>query len=133
MPGYTDKPKKERFDQPKPNVEQILKATGKHDILLKLLKEAKLLNALKAGDKMTIFAPTDSAFSKIKTEDSIKDVLLKHVLQYSSSPPPNWRKMKTFKTLSNVKINADKVKQYMENKGIKAINGSTIFSIPIVL
>jgi len=110
----------------KPNAIEYLESTGKHKKLLNLLEKENLTNSLKSGTKMTIFAPTDNALSNVKIADK-KTFLLQHVLQYSQSPPPNYRKMKTYKTLSGEKVDSEKLIPQIE-KGMKTSSG-IVFSI----
>ena len=72
------------------------------------------MKILRNGDNLTVFAPTNDTFRRFErirkkwTKEEIKNILLGHVLQYSASPPPAYKKMKTFKTLASDgrKINA---------------------------
>lgn len=120
----TEKKKKVEKFTDKPNAIEYLESTGKHKKLLNLLEKEKLTNSLKSGTKMTIFAPTDNALSNVKIADK-KTFLLQHVLQYSQSPPPNYKKMKTYKTLSGEKVNSEKLIPQIE-KGVKTSSGLVV-------
>lgn len=120
---YGKKKKVEKFSD-KQDVIEFLESTGKHKKLLKMLERNNLINALKSGRKMTIFAPTDTSLAKAKISDQ-KTFLLQHILQYSQSPPPNFRKMKTYKTLSGEKVDSEKLIPQIEN-GIKTQSGLVV-------
>ena len=73
------------------NIVETAKAAGSFKTLLKAATEAGLVDALTATDKkLTVFAPTDSAFGKIPEKDlnalladkeKLKAVLLYHVVE----------------------------------------------------
>lgn len=127
MPGYSKK-RTETFAIKKselPSVVDVIQSSENHKTLAKLLKDAKLVNALKAADTITVFAPIDAAFKGISVpEDQLKQILLFHVLQYSSAPPPNVKSMKSFKTLhKSARLQASAVSSYIKSKPVKASNG----------
>ncbi|KAM5584074.1 fasciclin-like arabinogalactan protein 12 [Rosa sericea] len=88
------------------NVTKILEKSGGFDLFIRLLKttqvDGQLYSQLNNSDsKLTILAPTDSAFSKLKSgslnslSDSQKDQLLQfHLI-------PDFLTMSNFQTLSN--------------------------------
>lgn len=131
--GFYGKKKKKAVEKfvTKPNAIEHLKSTGKHNTLVKMLEKENLSNALSSGTKMTIFAPTDNALSKLSNVQDKKKLLLHHVLQYSQSPPPNWRNMKTYKTLAGEKVETNKLIPAIE-KGVKTTSG-TVVSINFVI
>lgn len=45
-----------------PTVLEVLKGTGQHTVLTRLLTQAELVDALHGGQELTVFAPTDAAF-----------------------------------------------------------------------
>ena len=143
MPGYFSiKPKpKPRHAKPKPKpkprkdlvptVGELINASGRHTVMVSLLKKAKLLNALHTSDNITVFAPTDEAFAKAPYPENLKNTLLKHVLQYSKAPPPKYQSMKSFSTLSGERIPASKVQRFMKNP-LRGSNG-VVFITSVVL
>ena len=90
-------------------------------------------DVLKASDKITVFAPTDKALKGAENMPvaDLKTILLGHVLQYSTSPPPNHKNMKSFKTLAGTRIDATNVRRFM-NKGIKTTNGTLYITDAII-
>ena len=125
MPGYEEKsPSKTKSKSRNlvPSVGELISASPEHTILASLLKKAKLLHALNTSDNITVFAPTDEAFSKISYPENLKKTLLRHVLQYSKAPPPNYKNMKSFSTLSGERIPASKVHKFMKNP-LRGSNG----------
>ena len=133
--GYGKKKKKmstEAFHS-KPSIVDVIKSSEQHTILHSLLKKTKLNDVLKASDKITVFAPTDKALKGAENMPvaDLKTILLGHVLQYSTSPPPNHKNMKSFKSLSGTRIDATKVRRFM-NKGIKTTNGTLYITDAII-
>lgn len=131
MPGYYAKPKKVS-DAPRlelQNVTAFIRNSPDHSKLYALLQKFKLVSALNAADNVTVFAPTNAAFTNI---DSVtKQKLLDHVLQYSKAPPPNYQKMKTLKSLAGNRHSTDTLLPLMKN-GQKCQNG-VVYSIANIL
>lgn len=72
-----------RADEPK-TIAEVVAGSKDHTILLSLVKEAGLVDALKEKGEWTVFAPTDAAFKKLD-EETLKKVkgdkeLLKKIL-----------------------------------------------------
>lgn len=111
----------------------VIAKSSSHKILYALIREARLVSAVRAADKITLFAPTDAAFRRHGSvpKGAMKALVLGHVLQYSKAPPPNHERMQTFKTLANTRIDAQTVRPYMRN-GIAARNG-VVFVTDVVL
>ncbi|MBY0458231.1 MAG: fasciclin domain-containing protein, partial [Gemmataceae bacterium] len=72
------------------NLAEIVAGSKDHTILLKLVKEAGLVDALTGKDDLTVFAPTDEAFKKVPEEtlkkvagdkELLKKVLTSHVVK----------------------------------------------------
>jgi uncharacterized surface protein with fasciclin (FAS1) repeats len=142
MPGYgTSNSKTEKFTGEKISIADVILSSPVHTILAKLLKKFKLINALKSSDKITVFAPTNDAFRNLKVSlsslstNEIKNILLTHVLQYSKSPPPNFKKMKTFKTLApdGRKLQASRVLPNMKVSNALKLSNGTLYVINKVL
>ena len=132
MPGYNPSPKKKESFTGELSIADIIESSPVHTLLAKYLKQFKLMKALRSSDKLTVFAPTNDAFRKISADlkklpkKEIKNILLSHVMQYSSSPPPGYKQMKTFKTLASDgrKLNATSVLPLMKkNNSLKMSNG----------
>lgn len=129
MPGYDEpKPTKTRTQPMLPSMIDVIATSKSHSLLYELIKKAGLVSAIKGADHLTFFAPTNPALRSIASlpKSSIKPTLLSHLLQYSSSPPPNHKDMKSFKSLSGSRIDASRVRKFMKS-GIKTRNG-IIFS-----
>lgn len=98
----------------------VLKVTSKIDIIkvlktdynefYKLLAKFKLVSMVSSADNLTVFALKDEILDSVSLT---KENLLDHILQYSRSPPQNYKKMKTFKTLSGNRVSATKYKKYI--------------------
>ena len=143
MPGYGS-PKKEKKKESftgEVTIADVIESSPVHTIMLKLLKQYRLLKALRSSDKLTVFAPTNDAFRKVLpslknlSKSEVKNILLGHVLQYSTSPPPAYKKMKSFKTLASDgrKLNASAVLGNMKkSKALKLSNG-TLYILDKVL
>ena len=133
--GYGKKKKKstEAFENLKPSIIDVIKSSEQHTILHTLLKMTKLNDVLRASDKITVFAPSDKALKGVEKMPvaDLKTIILGHVLQYSSSPPPNYKKMKSFKTLAGTRVDAEKVHRFME-KGFKTTNGTLYITDAII-
>lgn len=139
MPSYGNS-KKESFTG-EPTIADIILNSPVHTILAKLLKKHRLMKALRSSDKLTVFAPTNDAFrnaknvvSKLGTTE-VKNLLLGHVLQYSTSPPPSFKKMKTFQTLASDgrKLNAKAVLPSMKKQNALKLSNGTLYIINKVL
>jgi uncharacterized surface protein with fasciclin (FAS1) repeats len=143
MPAFygKSKSKTEKFTAEKISIADVILSSPVHTILAKLLKKVKLLKALKSSDKITVFAPTNDAFRNLKvslgslSKNEIKNILLSHVLQYSKSPPPNFKKMKTFKTLApdGRKLDASRVLPSMKVSNALKLSNGTLYVINKVL
>jgi uncharacterized surface protein with fasciclin (FAS1) repeats len=68
------------------NIVETAVAAGDFTTLVGLVKEAGLVDALSGDDKLTVFAPTDEAFSKVPAATlkklGSKPKLLRRVLKY---------------------------------------------------
>jgi uncharacterized surface protein with fasciclin (FAS1) repeats len=94
---------------------------GQFTILAKALEAAGLVDALKSGNKLTVFAPTDEAFNKLpegtienllkpENKEKLKAILLYHVVDAKLSAKKvtklNGRKLVTLQG-GLLEINAD--------------------------
>ena len=123
------------------NIAELIAYSPVHTKFTKLLKKYKMLSKLKKLSYITVFAPTNDAFRNIKdtltslSDTQIKGLLLSHILQYSKSPPPGFKKMKSFKTLSDItpKIDAKTIVPIMKKSNGLKVNNGTLYIINKVL
>lgn len=109
MPGYT-KAMSSLKTSSKPKISDVLKT--EYQLFYNLLLKYKLVKILERADNLTVFALTDEAL--LNQDILTKDYVLDHILQYSKSPPPNYRKMKTFKTLTSSTVSATAYKKFIK-------------------
>lgn len=96
----------------KQDIVETAVAAGKFDTLTALLKKAGLVKTLKSDGRFTVFAPTDTAFSKVpkatldalaKDTAKLRAVLLYHVAK-SKLPAAKVVKRDTIKTLNGRRV-----------------------------
>lgn len=88
----------------KKDIIEVAQSSGQFKILLQLLEKTDLTNAVKESKKITVFAPTDEAFSKL-SDETIEFLhnnpeVLKKVLLYHVSP----KKLKAKKVVKNYEL-----------------------------
>ncbi|KAF5744693.1 fasciclin and related adhesion glycoprotein [Tripterygium wilfordii] len=88
------------------NVTKILEKAGAFSVLIRLLKSTQMISQLNSqlndsNNEMTIFAPSDSGFSSLKTGtlNSLTDQQQVELLQFHMIP--NYLTMSQFQTVSN--------------------------------
>lgn len=121
MPGYFQE--NASVVKTKTNEKDIIKVLkADYTKFYKLLAKHKLVKMISTSDNLTVFALTDETLGSIMLS---KEKILDHILQYSRSPPPNYKKMKTFKTLTDNRVSATKYKKYIKkSREIITIQGN---------
>jgi len=118
----------------------IVKKTNQMDIVkvlktnyskfYNLLAKHKLVKMISSADNLTIFALSNETLGSIMLS---KEKILDHILQYSRSPPPNYKKMKTFKTLSDIRVSATKYKKYIKKSREIITNQGNVYKTDEIL
>jgi len=114
------------------NLVQTAAGAGQFTTLVKLVKAAGLAGALSGTQKLTVFAPTDSAFAKVpkqtlaalaKDKAQLKKVLLYHVVsgQVNANQVVKLTSAKTLEG-ANVKIAVKNGKVYVNNALVTKTN-----------
>lgn len=111
-----------RADEPK-TIADIVAGSKDHTVLLALVKEAGLADALKEKGEWTVFAPTDAAFKKID-EETLKKVkgdkeLLKKILTSHAAKG-------TWLAADVVKLDGKEVETLSGAKFKITVNGKTV-------
>ena len=117
MPGYSVK----KASVKENNKEDIMKIIEKEYVKFgKAIKKHRMKSMIEGSDKLTVFAITDNGIGE---KELSKEEIMDHILQYSSTPPPNYMNMKTYKTLRGVTVDSKKYKMLIKKGGKESKQG----------